>query len=44
MELEEAHKAIEEESKLQPMLRQRIDELEQDKKDLMVSLHWLYVH
>ena len=37
-ELEEAQKAIEEGDALEPVLRRNIEELEEDKKDLMVNL------
>ena len=37
-ELDEAQKAAEEGYALEPVLRQRIDELEDEKKDLMVKL------
>lgn len=35
-DLEEAQKAVEEAKTLEPVLRQKIDELENEKKDLMV--------
>ena len=35
-ELEEAQKAVEQGNELEPVLRQKIDELEDEKKDLMV--------
>lgn len=35
-DLDDAQKAIEEGNALEPVLRQRIEDLEEDKKDLMV--------
>ena len=35
-DLEEAQKVVEEAKALEPVLRQKIDELENEKKDLMV--------
>lgn len=42
-ELEEAQEAIKEGTALEPVLRQRIEDLEDDMKDLTVNLHVLYV-
>ena len=35
-DLEDAHKAVEEGNALEPLLRQKVEELEADKEDLMV--------
>lgn len=42
--LDEAHKAINEGHALESVLKQRIDELEDDKKDLVVHFYVLNLH
>ena len=41
-ELEEAQKAVAEGNELEPVLRQRIDELEEEKKELTVHIFCLH--
>ena len=41
-ELEEAQKAVAEGNELEPLLRQSIEELEDEKKELMVHLYCLH--
>ena len=41
-ELEEAQNAVAEGNSLEPVLRQRIDELEEEKKELMVHVFCLH--